>query len=413
MKRVLPGLLLALATSIWARLSPAQADVQAGDPAAILSQSASIYHDASSLQLKGTKVREQHNEFVDEVRRTPFVLILTPDNKARQESKTTGGTTVQVWDGEKHWTYIPQTNRYSSAPGTPSPVSLFSTAIDLRSMTSGLLSAKLLRQESIDVGGVQRLCDVIEAQYERPRESATTEFGDVAFWIDHQSHLVWKTRMPVVVQTSVLGTHIAYTETTLYDDVRLSQDLPANVFTFTPPAGAREQMADAGDPGTALVGRAAPDFQLRNLDGGQTQLSAFKGQVVLLDFWATWCAPCRAIMPKLNQLSREFKNQQVTVIGIDDNEDDQTVRNFLHKNPCDYPVLLSARTGPVMESYTVNSLPTLVLIDRNGLVADYTRGDGSETEGMLRADIVRARAADYVAPKPAATGPQAAVENHR
>jgi thiol-disulfide isomerase/thioredoxin/outer membrane lipoprotein-sorting protein len=406
MKSVFLGLLLATASAGAARPSPAQADTPTGDPAAVLSQSASIYHDASNLQLKGTKVREQHDEFVDEVRRTPFVLILTPDNKARQESKTASGTTIQVWDGEKHWTYIPQTNRYSSAPGTPNPVSLFRTAIDLRFITTGLLSAKFLRQESIDVGGAPRFCDVIEAHYDRPRQSAATEFGDVAFWIDHQSRLVWKTRMPVIVQTSVLGTHMAYTETTIYDDVRLSQDLPANVFTFTPPAGAREQTAEAGDPGAMFVGRAAPDFQLRNLDGGQTQLSAFKGQVVLLDFWATWCAPCRAIMPKLNDLSREFKKQQVAVIGIDDNEDEQTVRNFLRKNHCDYPVLLSPRTDPVMERYTVNSLPTLVLIDRNGVVADYTRGDGSETEGMLRADIARVTAADYVAPKPALTAPQ-------
>ncbi len=399
MKTLLASLLLA-ASMGWAQPSD--------DPAALLSQAASTYHDASNLQLRGVKVREQHDDFVDSVTRAPFHLALTPDNRFHQDSRTETGDVIQVCDGEKHWTYTAQTNKYSSAPGTPNPTFLFDTAVDLRYMTAGLLGAKFLRQESLDAGGAQHFCDVIEAHYERPRQSPTTEFGDVVFWIDHQSHLVWKTRMPVSVQTGALGARISYFETTLYSEVRLGENLPDSIFTFTPPPGSLEQSPNAADARTALLGHAAPDFKLRGLDGAETQLSALKGQVVLLDFWATWCGPCRMTMPKLNNLSKKFKKQDVVIMGIDDNEDEQTVRNFVQKNKYEYTILLSSRrTDSVMDGYLVHGLPTLVVIDKNGLVADYKVGYGHETEDDLRADLVRVSGADYVAPKPAVTAAQA------
>jgi peroxiredoxin/outer membrane lipoprotein-sorting protein len=398
MRALLAGCLLAAASIGWAQPSGAQAD----DPAAILNAASSVYHGASSLQLKGVKVREQHDDFVDEVRRTPFELLLMPDNRFRQESMIEGGPVIQVCDGERHWSYSPQTNKFSSAAGTPNPTILFDTAVDLRYLTDGLVSAKLLRQESLGAGGAQHFCDVIEAHYERPHQSATTEFGDVVFWLDHQSHLIWKTRMPVSLQVSAAGARSSFFETTLYSDVRMNQDLPASAFTFTPPPGSSEQTA-ATDGRTSLMGRSAPDFKLRALDGTSTQLSALKGQVVLLDFWATWCGPCRMTMPKLDSLSRKFKKQDVAVMGIDDNENEQTVRDFIQKNHYEYPILLSARADGVLESYGVHGLPTMVVIDKNGLVADYKVGYGHETEDSLRADLVRILGADYVAPKPAAT----------
>ncbi|HEV2424095.1 MAG TPA: redoxin family protein [Terriglobia bacterium] len=405
MKSVLVWL-LATASIGWAPPSQTQAQsqgaAQAGDPAAVLSEASSVYRQASNLQIKGTKVREQHDEFVDEVARTPFELVLTPDNKFLQKAQGEAGDVLQICDGEQHWTYLPQTNRYSSAPGTPSPTSLFNTAIDLRYLTTGLLSAKRLRQETLEADGVQRFCDVIEAHYERPNQGSA-EFGDVLFWIDTRSHLVWKTRTPVTVKIGAFGTEVSYTETTLYTDVRLSQDLPAGIFKFTPPPGAWEEGANAPDPRTLYVGHPAPDFTLRNLDGSQTQLSALRGQVVLLDFWATWCGPCRYTMPRLDNLSKKFKSQGVVIMGIDDNEDEQTVRDFIREHHFEYPILLSSRRDGVLDHYSVRGLPTMVLIDRNGVVADYKLGYGNETEDDLRADLARVSGAGYIPPRPAAT----------
>jgi TonB family protein len=406
MRSLVVAFLVAAALITFGRISASQVE----DPAAILNETASAYRDAANVELEGTKIREQHDEFVDSVTRTPFVLILTPD-KFRQESKTGAGTAIQVCDGEKHWNYSPQTNKYSSTPGTPNPSILFNTAVDLRSLTTGLLSAKFLRQESLAAGGAERFCDVIEAHYERTHQSRNVNFGDVAFWIDHASHQVWKTRMPVITELGAPGARTTSIETTLYSSVRMNQDLPPGTFAFAPPPGATEQDSSTGDPRQALLGRPAPDFKLRDLDGEDLQLSALKGKLVLLDFWATWCGPCRMTMPKLNSLYKQFRKKDVMVVGIDENEDEQTVRTFIRKNRYEYPILLPLRSDPVIENYSAHALPTLVLIDKNGVIADYKVGYGRETEEMLKTDLARVSGADYVPPTPAAAAASAPIEN--
>ncbi len=395
--------------------APAQV-APTGDPIAILNQTASIYGGASSLQLTGVKIYERHDEFVNNVTRTPFTLILTPDNKFRQESKNEAGTDLQVCDGQRNWHYLARTKKYFSAPGAPDPVNLFNSRIDLRFLNEHLITAELLRQERLQTDTGEHLCDVIQAHYERAQQPSNLNFGDVLFWIDRSSRLVWKTRTEVVSQMPQSGAKMAGFETTLYSDVPMNLNLQAAAFAFVPPPGATEQNAGKVDGREALVGRPAPDFTLRDLEGEQIQLSGLRGKVVLLDFWATWCGPCRMTMPKLNNLVKKFRKQDVVILGIDVSEEEQTVRTFLRKNRLEYPILLVPRGNPVVENYSARSIPALVVIDRNGLVAEYKVGYGNETEEMLRADIARLLSVDYVAPKPTAAAgavANAPVENWR
>jgi TonB family protein len=384
---------------------------ESGDQLDILNQAASVYRGASSLQLKGMKIHERHDEFVDNVTRTPFALILTPDNKFRLESKTEAGTDLQVCDGQTHWSYSARTNKYSSAAGTPDPIYLFDDRVDLRFLAGHLLNAEFLRQETLQAGAAEHLCDVVQVHYERTRQSPNAEFGDVLFWIDHSSHLVWKTRMEVTTAVGQSGAKTSSFETTLYTDVQMGRDLPTDTFTFAPPPGSTEQNAGKVDAREALVGRPAPDFKLRDLDGEDVQLTSLRGRVVLLDFWATWCGPCRMTMPKLNHLFKQFHKKEVVILGINEDEDPQTVRRFIRDNGYEYPILVTARGDPVIESYLARSLPTMVIIDKNGVIADYRVGYGSATEDMLRENLVRISSAGYVPPKPATTAASGSVEN--
>jgi tetratricopeptide (TPR) repeat protein/outer membrane lipoprotein-sorting protein len=409
MKSLIAIFLLA-AGVVFAQDSPPEPE----GPAAVLNQVASAYRGASNLVLQGTKVREQHDEFVDNVSRTPFVVTLTPDNKFRLESKSAAGTDLQVGDGEKHWYYFARTNKYVTNAGSPNPVFLFTTAIDLRFLTTNLLESKLLREESLEAGGVQHLCEVIQAHYDR-FQTRNTDYGDVLYWIDKASHLVWKTQVAVIAGVGQSAAKTTSLETTLYTRVQMNQDLAASTFTFTPPPGATEQNTGNTDPRAALLGRPAPDFKLRDLDGEDFQLAGLKGQVVLLDFWATWCGPCRMAMPVLNSLFKQFKKQDVVIIGIDVDEDAQTVRNFIHQNHYEYPILLPPHGDAVIANYSAHALPTMVLIDKNGVIADYKVGYGGNIEGVLRTNLARVAGRDYLPPKPAAlparTAAGASLEN--
>jgi thiol-disulfide isomerase/thioredoxin len=111
----------------------------------------------------------------------------------------------------------------------------------------------------------------------------------------------------------------------------------------------------------------APDFQVKDLDGKDLSLQAFKGKVILLNFWATWCGPCRAEIPGLIELQSKYKDQ-LQVIGMAVDEDDDTeLRNVVKSESINYPVALT--TDPVRMAYGgISALPTVFVINADGHV---------------------------------------------
>jgi thiol-disulfide isomerase/thioredoxin len=139
-----------------------------------------------------------------------------------------------------------------------------------------------------------------------------------------------------------------------------------------------------------MAERQAPAFRLPQLGGPPVSLQDYKGKVVVLDFWATWCSPCRSEMPIFEKLHRELAARDVVVLAIDVNENDQTVAAFINKEKYTFPVLLADGTDTAAK-YNVDAYPTTVVIDKNGRIADYLVGSREEPE--LRAAIERGRGA--------------------
>jgi tetratricopeptide (TPR) repeat protein len=149
-----------------------------------------------------------------------------------------------------------------------------------------------------------------------------------------------------------------------------------------------------------LVGRPAPAIRLPRLKGGEVSLEDFKGKVVLVDFWATWCAPCRAEMPGFERLHKELGSKDVVILAVDVGEPEDLVAEYINKEKFTFPVLLANETD-VASRYGVNAYPTLAAIDPQGKVADYLIGGRSES--ALRDVIAKARAgAPPPGPAPAA-----------
>ncbi|MCS6909216.1 MAG: redoxin domain-containing protein [Anaerolineales bacterium] len=116
-----------------------------------------------------------------------------------------------------------------------------------------------------------------------------------------------------------------------------------------------------------VVGAPAPDFVLTDLEGRQVRLSDFKGQVVLLNFWATWCSPCQAEMPAIEDRYATFKSQGLVVLGINQDEDTKTVQAFVERLGLTFTILLDP--GAVVgELYRARGLPTTFIVDRDGKI---------------------------------------------
>jgi len=151
-----------------------------------------------------------------------------------------------------------------------------------------------------------------------------------------------------------------------------------------------------------FVGRPAPDFHLKDLDGHDVQLSALRGNVVLLEFWASWCGPCRAEIPGIERISKKFAKKNVVVIGVNSQEPEETVRGFVAKNKMTYRIALAPEHSIVIRQYAAMALPTVAIVDPNGIVAAYRVGERSDTEYFLAADIHHVLTSKYRPPDPKA-----------
>lgn len=138
------------------------------------------------------------------------------------------------------------------------------------------------------------------------------------------------------------------------------------------------------------VGQTAPDVILRfTEDGLQRSLSSYHGDVIVLDFWATWCAPCRYTMPRMEEFHRRYKQQGVTVIGVavDVDDYDKVVR-FAKEMGVTYPIAADT-SGEAKQYYQIRSLPTLFVIDKDGVIVLRLEGYDLQNTGRQLEEAVK------------------------
>jgi peroxiredoxin len=127
-------------------------------------------------------------------------------------------------------------------------------------------------------------------------------------------------------------------------------------------------------------GSQAPDFVLEALDGEQVSLEEFSGQVVLMNFWATWCPPCKAEIPDIEAAYQLHQEDGLVVLGINVEESRETVEPFVEEFNITYPVLLD-EARQVFKAYRVSGLPMSVIVDREGVIR--VRHTGTMTAAQL------------------------------
>ena len=149
----------------------------------------------------------------------------------------------------------------------------------------------------------------------------------------------------------------------------------------------------AAVPASAAVpsGAPAPDFALPARSGGDMRLSELKGQVVMINFWATWCGPCRQEMPLLEQIHAKYEPLGFTLLGVNVEEDSAAAKAWLENMSgtfsVTFPILFDTKNG-VAEQFGVEGMPSSVFVDREGKVRyvhrGYKPGDEAEYAEMIR-----------------------------
>lgn len=134
-------------------------------------------------------------------------------------------------------------------------------------------------------------------------------------------------------------------------------------------------------------GDRAPSFSAPSLDGGgNLSLSAYRGKVVYLDFWASWCAPCLTSLPLLEELRGEFSSKDFQILAVNVDQDPAKARKFLERISVHYPSATDP-AGRIPESFGIETMPTSFIIDRNGVIRHVQNGFHKSEVDALRSRI--------------------------
>jgi thiol-disulfide isomerase/thioredoxin len=317
---------------------------------------------------------------------------------------------VAVTNGETTWVYLPALNQYIKQPTAEveknglsmikdsfSNLSEFGGLMkaqvnELRDVNKRVKRARILREETIYPQGEGIDCVVVEVEQE-PTEGLVK--GEAVspvktLWIEKDRLLIARQQTVLKMKDAGEG-EVEVKTVSVLRSARLNEPVAESSFTFAPPSGAKlvESLAqprgDNREPTSPFVGKEAEDFKLKDPSGKKVELKSLRGKVVMLDFWATWCLPCRDEMPHLEKLYREFKDKGLVVVGINV-EDAKTARAFMKQ--FGYTFLTLIDDGNVSVIYRVEGIPTVFVIDKDGKITDHYVGAQSEEE--LRGAIKRA-----------------------
>ena len=136
--------------------------------------------------------------------------------------------------------------------------------------------------------------------------------------------------------------------------------------------------------------RMAPPFSVATFDGESISMDDLQGKVVLLDFWATWCVPCREALPHIKQVAKKFQGEPLVILSISLDNNEEKWKEFITKNEMTWPQYRDGGfTGPISRMFSVNAIPHTFTIDADGVLQDEHIGDAS-MEGKLKKLIARA-----------------------
>jgi thiol-disulfide isomerase/thioredoxin len=142
---------------------------------------------------------------------------------------------------------------------------------------------------------------------------------------------------------------------------------------------AKNALADIREFG---IGKTAPNAQSEDLEGKKVQLKDYRGKVVVLDIWATWCGPCKAMIPHERDMVKKFKDKPFTFISVSADEKKETLKDFVKDTPMPWTHWWNGHTGGILKDWKVEHFPTIYVLDTKGVIR-YKEIRGDELEAAV------------------------------
>jgi thiol-disulfide isomerase/thioredoxin len=344
-----------------ALLASGMALAAAPDAMELLTRTAAAYRNLGSYQfrvtvqtIKGSRVAERR-----------FTETGSRPAKYRVEEQDPRGE-LRVADGHTAWVFTPESQEYTRTPVTVETVTPIS---EFERIDQHVKSASVAREEEIMVNGEPTPIYVVQVIRDPWPQGSLPGAQFVMYRIDQKTFAVSK------AITYAKGT----TQIALYSIAKWNEPVPETLFAFTPPQSAREVSAVKMPPreSSLMVGSDAPDFTLPDVSGNRINLRELRGKVVIVDFWATWCPPCRELMPLLQKMQQELAGKGLVILGLDVGEDAEEVGRFAKEHAYTFPLLLGAEPD-IAARYFVEAYPTTFVISRQGRITYRNIGGGPE-----------------------------------
>lgn len=365
----------------------------------LLHQAAEALRTATTLHLEITTEREILSENHRTWTRTREV-IAKANNAFHYEIDDLSGSLLAITDGKTLWRAAPDTREFirgaannpiletkGGGPIAEMAIRRVPLALNFQSsrLTNNLKHAQQLPNETIEAAGHPVECLVVRADYTPHGAAPGIDAWSQTFWLHPKTKLVLKSestsrghQYPNQPHLETTSRHI-----TRYTVAKINEPLPPTLFQFTPPPNYREvdRLERAYPrPALSLIGQPAPDLGLPQ----------HTGKVIVLDFWATWCEPCRVQMPALAKLHAELNPQDAVLIGINDDESAEKATQYMQEKGYTWPMLHDGKLGALRKKFRVDSIPTLIVIDKSGKITAYEVGHSAGAEQAIRAAINQA-----------------------
>jgi thiol-disulfide isomerase/thioredoxin len=351
---------------------------------AILDQVRQAYASVPALSISGTFQGKLDIDGVQRNNTAEFTGLYSSSglfrNETRETTKSDSATTQPASDallgnnGANIYLFFPERNRYQIIDAPKGKVTLDSLGenvadvlrnqnLSLALALSGDAETELLQ----DATSISRVEDVKIDGQACPTIQIVHPLFDQTLVIDPQTHLLRRMIGDVSKNAVMKGAKVVKAALLTSDYTNSpSASLPAAQFAWAPPPGAQELTTE--DSNADLIGKPVPAFSLPDMNGNVVSDKTLKGTTYVMDFWATWCGPCVASLPRVETISKDYQAKSVKFFAVDVQEDKATIQKFISDTKLAIPVLMDG-DGKVEQAFDPLTLtPFTVVVDKSGIV---------------------------------------------